>query len=87
MAMGLDGGLPGQAFLVVGRGRMDEVPLGLFNTIEKARAFASGVTEDDILAVAKHVCRTDMSEVLNVVVVPFIDGRPVLMEIVQDFDT
>jgi hypothetical protein len=63
-------------FLVVGRARIDDIPLQLCATPEEAEEFASTVNYGDVLAEAGDVFDVDISCLLFVDVVEFRGGAP-----------
>ena len=56
-------------FLVLARCITDDMPLGLFETVDEAEAFAHAATRAAVQAVAAQCFKMDVSEVLNVTVV------------------
>ena len=56
-------------FLVLARCIADDVPVGLFATVDEAECAAKAVTLDQVQRVAGDSFKMDVSEVLNVTVV------------------
>jgi hypothetical protein len=73
-AEGQEGAEAMNAFLVIGRCGMDDVPLRLFPDYKTAADYAAGVTRQDVISAADAVYRTDVSQIILVAVVEFKDG-------------
>lgn len=63
-------------YLVVGRCGMDDVPLRLFASEKPARDYASTVTRKTVIDYAMFVYGIIVSQVITVVIVPFLNGIP-----------
>lgn len=72
-------------FLVLGRAIFDDVPVRLLPSKEVAHAFASLLTEDDVLSVASQLDTFEASQVECIAIVEFWEGSPVGTEIVKEF--
>lgn len=75
-------------WIVLSRGTVDDLPLGVFSGEKEARDFASTVTPEDAVAMADEPFGMDASPeaVTLVTLVKVVGGRPVEVEHVRDFD-
>ena len=62
-------------YLVVARCPLDDIPLGLFNTLDCAMEFAKASTRESVLAPAKALA-LDTSLVYSVGILSFVNGLP-----------
>lgn len=62
-------------WLVVGRARIDEIPMAFEKDEVKAIQFANLATEEDVIVQARKL-GLDTSEVITIAIVEFKKGRP-----------
>jgi hypothetical protein len=73
------------AFLVVGRSALDDIPMLLSGNRDEALQFASCLSREDIIAAAEDVYGVDVGVVLSAAVVEFRDGEAVGADVVLEF--
>lgn len=67
---------PVNAFLLIGRCGMDDVPLMLASGAKPLLDYAATLTPETILDIADEVYPGDITSVICLAIVEFIDGKP-----------
>lgn len=76
----------GDAYLVVARTNLDEIPIELCPTLEHAYTVATSVTEEEIYRIAGGVMGVDQAGICSIAVIVFLAGKPIHLEKVREWD-
>lgn len=73
-------------FLVVARCLQDDVPLRLFNGVKEAMDFALANSEDALITMSEDVFSVDISQVVCLTLIEFVNGSPINRSLLRDFE-
>lgn len=76
----------GDAYLVVARTNLDEIPIQLCQTYHDAKAACDTVTEKEIYRIANKIMGVDDAGLCSIAIIVFLGGKPIDLEIVKHGD-
>jgi hypothetical protein len=73
-------------FLVVARTNLDEIPLAIVPSRNRAVLAAQAATEEDVRKIGRNVMGVDDAAIVCVAIIQFAAGIPVSCDIVRDWE-